>query len=574
MELVEMLRGMPRHLSQHVGGMVITQGLLSELVPIENAAMDGRTVIQWNKDDLDELGILKVDCLSLGMLSAIHKCFDMLQQHKNEEWTLATIPADDSEVYDMICKADTVGVFQIESRAQMSMLPRLKPRCFYDLVIEVAIVRPGPIQGNMVHPYLKRRAGLEEPSYPNDAIREVLDRTLGVPLFQEQAMRLAVVAAGFTPGEADQLRRAMGAWRRPGVIEKFHQKLIKGMLLRGLSMEFAEQVFTQIRGFGEYGFPESHAASFALLVYVSAWLKCHHPAVFAAAVINSQPMGFYSVSDLVTDARRHAVTVLPVDVNLSDWDCTLEVEDGGTNNANKRLALRLGMKVVHGIRQDDVMRILENRGERLYGSVEDLRRRGRASRSFIMKLADADAFSSFQRDRRSALWEALAQERSMCEQPLFDLISASDDDVPELPVMQPAEQVEMDYRTAGLSLKGHPLMFWREQLAAKSVVTATQLETLGNNRYVRVAGIVLLRQRPFTAKGITFVTLEDETGTINLVLKQYIWERYYSVGRRSNAWLVHGKLEKKSSVIHVVAHRLEDLSATLGKYNPKPRDFR
>ena len=574
MELVEMLRGMPRHLSQHVGGMVITQGLLSELVPIENAAMDGRTVIQWNKDDLDELGILKVDCLSLGMLSAIHKCFDMLQHHKNEEWTLATIPADDSEVYDMICKADTVGVFQIESRAQMSMLPRLKPRCFYDLVIEVAIVRPGPIQGNMVHPYLKRRAGLEEPSYPNDAIREVLDRTLGVPLFQEQAMRLAVVAAGFTPGEADQLRRAMGAWRRPGVIEKFHQKLIKGMLLRGLSMEFAEQVFTQIRGFGEYGFPESHAASFALLVYVSAWLKCHHPAVFAAAVINSQPMGFYSVSDLVTDARRHAVTVLPVDVNLSDWDCTLEVEDGGTNNANKRLALRLGMKVVHGIRQDDVMRILENRGERLYGSVEDLRRRGRASRSFIMKLADADAFSSFQRDRRSALWEALAQERSRCEQPLFDLISASDDDVPELPVMQPAEQVEMDYRTAGLSLKGHPLMFWREQLAAKSVVTATQLETLGNNRYVRVAGIVLLRQRPFTAKGITFVTLEDETGTINLVLKQYIWERYYSVGRRSNAWLVHGKLEKKSSVIHVVAHRLEDLSATLGKYNPKPRDFR
>jgi len=573
-ELVEMLRGMPRHLSQHVGGMVITQGLLSELVPIENAAMDARTVIQWNKDDLDELGILKVDCLSLGMLTAIHKCFDMLRQHKNEDWTLATIPADDSQVYDMICKADTVGVFQIESRAQMSMLPRLKPRCFYDLVIEVAIVRPGPIQGNMVHPYLKRRDGLEEPSYPNDAIREVLDRTLGVPLFQEQAMRLAVVAAGFTPGEADQLRRAMGAWRRPGVIEEFHQKLTKGMLQRGLNMEFAEQVFTQIRGFGEYGFPESHAASFALLVYVSAWLKCHHPAVFAAAVINSQPMGFYSVSDLVTDARRHEVNVLPVDVNLSDWDCTLEQEDDGTNNANKRLALRLGMKVVHGIRQDDVMRILENRGERLYGSVEDLRRRGRASRSFIMKLADADAFSSFQRDRRSALWEALAQERSMCEQPLFDLISASDDDVPELPVMQPAEQVEMDYRTAGLSLKGHPLMFWREQLDAKSVVTAIQLGSLENGRYVRVAGIVLLRQRPYTAKGITFVTLEDETGTINLVLKQNIWERYYTVGRRSNAWLVHGKPERKNSVIHVVAHRLEDLSAALGKYNPKPRDFR
>ncbi|MBT5598027.1 MAG: error-prone DNA polymerase, partial [Planctomycetaceae bacterium] len=574
MELVEMLRGMPRHLSQHVGGMVITQGLLSELVPIENATMDGRTVIQWNKDDLDELGILKVDCLSLGMLSAIHKCFDMLRQHKNEEWTLATIPVDDSKVYDMICQADTVGVFQIESRAQMSMLPRLKPRCFYDLVIEVAIVRPGPIQGNMVHPYLKRRDGLEEPSYPNDAIREVLDRTLGVPLFQEQAMRLAVVAAGFTPGEADQLRRAMGAWRRPGVIEKFRQKLIKGMLARDLSMEFAEQVFTQIRGFGEYGFPESHAASFALLVYVSAWLKCHHPAVFAAAVINSQPMGFYSVSDLVTDARRHEVIVLPVDVNLSDWNCTLEKTEDGTNDMNKKLALRLGLKIVRGIRQDDVLRIVKNRGERLYGSVEDLRRRGRVGRSVIMKLADADAFSSFQRDRRSALWEALAQERNSCEHPLFDLISASDDDIPELPLMQPAEQVEMDYRTAGLSLKGHPLMFWREQLDAQSVVTAIQLPTLDNNCYVRVAGIVLLRQRPSTAKGITFVTLEDETGTINLVLKQYIWQRYYSVGRRSNAWLVHGKLERKGLVIHVVAHRLEDLSATLGKYNPKPRDFR
>ena len=574
MELVEMLRGMPRHLSQHVGGMVITQGLLSELVPIENATMDGRTVIQWNKDDLDELGILKVDCLSLGMLSAIHKCFDMLRQHKNEEWTLATIPVDDSKVYDMICQADTVGVFQIESRAQMSMLPRLKPRCFYDLVIEVAIVRPGPIQGNMVHPYLKRRDGLEEPSYPNDAIREVLDRTLGVPLFQEQAMRLAVVAAGFTPGEADQLRRAMGAWRRPGVIEKFRQKLIKGMLARDLSMEFAEQVFTQIRGFGEYGFPESHAASFALLVYVSAWLKCHHPAVFAAAVINSQPMGFYSVSDLVTDARRHEVIVLPVDVNLSDWNCTLEKTEDGTNDMNKKLALRLGLKIVRGIRQDDVLRIVKNRGERLYGSVEDLRRRGRVGRSVIMKLADADAFSSFQRDRRSALWEALAQERNSCEHPLFDLISASDDDIPELPLMQPAKQVEMDYRTAGLSLKGHPLMFWREQLDAQSVVTAIQLPTLDNNCYVRVAGIVLLRQRPSTAKGITFVTLEDETGTINLVLKQYIWQRYYSVGRRSNAWLVHGKLERKGLVIHVVAHRLEDLSATLGKYNPKPRDFR
>ncbi|MEC7564392.1 MAG: error-prone DNA polymerase [Planctomycetota bacterium] len=574
LELVEMLRGMPRHLSQHVGGMVITRGLLSELVPIENAAMDGRTVIQWNKDDLDELGILKVDCLSLGMLSAIHKCFDMLHQHLGQELTLATVPPDDGDVYDMICRADTVGVFQIESRAQMSMLPRLKPRCFYDLVIEIAIVRPGPIQGNMVHPYLKRRDGLETATYPNPAIRKVLDRTLGVPLFQEQAMRLAVVAAGFTPGEADQLRRAMGAWRRPGVIEMFHEKLIQGMLQRGLSREFAEQVFTQIRGFGEYGFPESHAASFALLVYVSAWLKYHYPAVFSAAVINSQPMGFYSVSDLITDVRRHSVTVLPVDVNYSDWDCTLEKERSLPSGGNRPFALRLGLRVIHGIRQSDALRLIANRALMKYRSIEDLRRRGQVTRALIIKLADADAFSSFERDRRTALWEALAQEHQAGPQPLFNLIDAHDDPPPELPPLRPAEQVEMDYRTAGLSLKGHPLMFWRNQLNEKSVVPARQLDTLQNNRYVRVAGIVTLRQRPATAKGITFVTLEDETGTINIVVRQHVWERYYNVGRRSNVWLVHGKLEKKNSVIHVVAHRLEDLSGALSEYEPRSRDFK
>ena len=574
-ELVEELIGFPRHLSQHVGGMVMTRGLLSELVPIENASMDGRTVIQWNKDDLDELGILKVDCLSLGMLSAIRKCFGMLQHHEGKQWSLATIPQDDPAVYDMICEADTVGVFQIESRAQMSMLPRLKPRCFYDLVIEVAIVRPGPIQGDMVHPYLRRRAGLEHVTYPNNAIREVLDRTLGVPLFQEQAMRLAVVAAGFTPGEADQLRRAMGAWRRPGVIEKFNRKLTEGMLANGLTRKFAEQVFNQIRGFGEYGFPESHAASFALLVYVSAWLKCHYPATFAACVINSQPMGFYSVSDLVKDAQKHGVEVRPVDVNHSDWDCTLEY------GSNSPPALRLGMRVVRGIAYEAVERLLDDRQQQgRYSSVEQLRRRSGVSKRVVMRLADADAFGSFERDRRSALWEALAQEDKATQQPLFDLITSVDDEQPKLPAMQPAEEVEMDYRTAGLSLKGQPIMFWRDVLDQQNVLRAEQLEECPDNRYVRVAGLVLLRQRPSTAKGITFVTIEDETGTVNLVLRQHIWERYYRTARRSNAWLVHGTLENRNQVQHVVVHRLEDLSTYLGSQQPvkilktKSRDFR
>ncbi len=358
--LVEELLGFPRHLSQHVGGMVMTQGPLCELVPIENAAMADRTVIQWDKDDLDTLGLLKVDCLALGMLTAIHRCFDMVQQHYGRQLTLANVPQADPQVYDMICRADTMGVFQIESRAQMSMLPRLKPRCYYDLVIEVAIVRPGPIQGNMVHPYLRRRAGEEPVVYPSAEIEAVLKKTLGVPLFQEQAMRLAVVAAGFTPGEADQLRRAMGAWRRPGVIDRFREKLLDGMQQRGLSEEFAEQVFRQIRGFGEYGFPESHAASFALLVYVSAWLKHYYPAAFAAALINSQPMGFYAPSQLVRDAREHGVTILPVDANASNWDCTLEWHDTPCRSARKQhrpvtaqprgsLALRLGFRLIKGV---------------------------------------------------------------------------------------------------------------------------------------------------------------------------------------------------------------------------------
>jgi error-prone DNA polymerase len=568
--LVNELIGFPRHLSQHVGGMVITRGPLCELTPIENAAMDDRTVIQWDKDDLDELGILKVDCLALGMLTAIHRCFDLIQQHDGQHLTLASIPEGDEQVYDMICRADTMGVFQIESRAQMSMLPRLRPRCYYDLVIEVAIVRPGPIQGQMVHPYLRRRAGEEAVTYPNEAIREVLHKTMGVPIFQEQAMRLAVVAAGFTPGEADQLRRAMGAWRRPGVIDQFRVKLLEGMQARGLSQEFAQQVFQQIRGFGEYGFPESHAASFALLVYVSAWLKHYYPAAFAACLINSQPMGFYAPAQLVRDARQHGVAALPVDVNFSGWDCTLE-----DNSDQAGRALRLGLRMIHGLRQAAAMNIAQARhADGPFHSLEDFTRRTKLNRATVKRLAEADAFLSLQRDRRSALWEALAQEQQQKPMPLFEALEAEDEQPVLLPTLSPQEEVFADYQTSGLSLRAHPISFYREQLNQLNVVPSAHLTYLQHRRRVCVAGLVILRQRPSTAKGITFVTLEDETGTANLVVHQGTWERFYRIARRSPAWLAHGHVERKGEIIHVVVQRLEDLSARLAELGVRSRDFR
>ncbi|MGB6045032.1 MAG: error-prone DNA polymerase, partial [Pirellulales bacterium] len=468
--LTEQLCGFPRHLSQHVGGMVMTQGPLCELVPIENAAMADRTVIQWNKDDLDELGILKVDCLSLGMLTAIRKCFAFVQQQTGRALTLANVPAEDKHVYDMVCRADTVGVFQIESRGQMSMLPRLRPRCFYDLVIEVAIVRPGPIQGNMVHPYLRRRMGQEQPTYPDDEIRQVLEKTLGVPLFQEQAMRMAMVAAGFTPGEADQLRRAMGAWRRPGVIDGFRERLINGMREKGYSDEFSESIFRQIRGFGEYGFPESHAASFALLVYVSAWLKHHHQAAFTAALLNSQPMGFYAPAQLVRDASQHGVEVRPADVNFSNWDCTLEGQGA-------RPALRLGLRMISGLPRTAADTIVECRAtvahsfnrrpigsradparipvglrlneEKCFSSIEDFTARTRLNRAVVMRLSEADAFGSLAVDRRGALWNALAQEKSYRDLPLFASAEEPEDEDVQLPALSGMEQVVADYQTVG-----------------------------------------------------------------------------------------------------------------------------
>ncbi|MEX0978811.1 MAG: error-prone DNA polymerase, partial [Pirellulales bacterium] len=561
--LVGQLVGFPRQLGQHVGGMVMTAGPLCEMVPIENAAMDDRTVIEWDKDDLDELGILKVDCLSLGMLTAIRKCFALVKEHAGRELSLASIPEGDRDVYRMIGRADTMGVFQIESRAQMSMLPRLRPRTFYDLVIEVAIVRPGPIQGNMVHPYLRRRTGQEPVTYPNDEIREVLKRTLGVPLFQEQAMRLAVVAAGFTPGEADQLRRAMGAWRRPGIIEQFRQKLLDGMQARGLSREFAEGVFRQISGFGEYGFPESHAASFALLVYVSAWLKHYYPAAFTAALLNSQPMGFYAPAQLVRDAREHGVEVRAVDVGASRWDCTLE--DG---------ALRLGLRFVGGLSETSAGVIERARDDGVFAGWDDFMRRTRLSRAVVSRLAAADAFASLALDRRSALWRALAEEKKPRVLPLFETLAPDDEPPVPLPRLEMQEEVLADYRTNGLSLKAHPMQFVREKLDRLGIVPARGLAVHPRNRHVRVAGIVLVRQRPSTAKGITFVTLEDETGTTNLIIRQDVWEKFYRVARTAAAFLAQGRLQREDGVIHVLVTKLEDLSQSLRGLESQSRDFR
>jgi len=593
-ELVDQLVGFPRHLSQHTGGMVMTRGPLCELVPIENAAMPDRTVIQWNKDDLDELGILKVDCLALGMLTAIRKCFELVERHYGRRLTLADVPEGDRRVYDMICRADTMGVFQIESRAQMSMLPRLRPRCFYDLVIEVAIVRPGPIQGNMVHPYLRRRNGQEPVSYPDESIRRVLGKTLGVPLFQEQAMRLAVVAAGFTPGEADQLRRAMGAWRRPGLIDRFRKKLIDGMRANGFSDEYAEAVFTQIRGFGDYGFPESHAASFALLVYVSAWLRYHYPAAFCCALLNSQPMGFYAPAQLIRDLREHGVEVLPVDVNYSEGECTLE---GVGCGAKPQAALRLGFDMLEGLRAADAGRIVEARGGRPFDSLEDFARRTGLGRAVLSRLSKADAFGSLGLNRREALWQALGQDHR--ELPLLDrrVGTAHQENTadaapkteppkseetqsisvgsahPTLPKMSPAEEVLADYRTAGFSLKAHPMQFLREELDRLGAVPAGRLRDWPHGKPVCVAGIVLVRQRPATAKGITFVTLEDETGIANLIVRPDVWKRYRQAALGATLLLARGKLQRQGRVIHVLTTKLENLSDRLQELTSQSRDF-
>jgi error-prone DNA polymerase len=566
-KLVGELVHFPRHLSQHVGGMVITRGPLCELVPIENATMPGRTVIEWDKDDLDALGVLKVDCLALGMLTAIRKAFDLIEQHYHRPLTLATVPAEDPAVYDMVCAADTIGVFQIESRAQMSMLPRLRPRCYYDLVIEVAIVRPGPIQGNMVHPYLRRRRGDEPVTYPDDRIRAVLEKTLGVPLFQEQAMRLAVVAAGFTPGEADQLRRAMGAWRRRGVMGPFRQRLIDGMQSNGYSTEFAERVFQQICGFGEYGFPESHAASFALLAYVSAWLKCYYPEVFTVALLNSQPMGFYAPAQLVADARAHGVCVRGTDVNFSTWDNTLGPADG---QEGPRRAIRLGLRMIGGLPSRAGEAVVRSREAGPYVSFGDLVQRTGLRSSPLRKLAVADAFGSLGLTRREALWQILPDAAPL---PLFDSVPAEEVAV-DLPPMTPLGEVLSDYGSMGMTLREHPISFLRQAMNDDGVVPARRLGELPHGRRVTVAGLVLLRQRPSTAKGVTFVTLEDETGVVNLIIRQDIWERHRRAARSAVIMLAAGQLQREGGVIHVLVERVEDWSTRLADLDIHSRDFR
>ncbi len=561
--LTRQLIGFPRHLSQHVGGFVISNGPLSELVPVENASMPERTVIQWEKNDLEDLGLLKVDVLGLGMLTAIRRSFGLIEKFDGRRYTLAGVPAEDPAVYDMICEGDTMGVFQIESRAQMAMLPRLKPRCYYDLVIEVAIIRPGPIQGDMVHPYLRRRNGEEAVEYPSEEVREVLERTLGVPIFQEQVMALAVAAAGFTPGEADQLRRAMAAWKRRGGLGPFEEKLIAGMRARGYDEGFAQQIFNQIKGFGEYGFPESHSASFALLVYVSCWLKRHEPAAFCCALLNSQPMGFYSASQLTQDLRRHGVEIRPVDVASSDYDSTLERRGDGS------AALRLGLRQVKGLSEAGAARLVAARAAGPFTSVQQLGERAGLNRADLDALAAAGALASLGGHRHQARWSVAGVEEPT---PLFASLARYE---PRPLLKKPTEgqDIVADYRSLGLSLGRHPLALLREQLSRRRYLKSDDLPGLASGRRVRIAGLVITKQRPGTASGVTFVTLEDESGHTNLI----VWKRIADTQRRVllNAQLmgVEGELQIEGKVIHVIAHRLMDHSPLLGQLRVRSRDF-
>jgi error-prone DNA polymerase len=566
--LARTLLGFPRHLSQHVGGFVIARDLLEELVPVENATMPDRTVIQWDKDDLDALGLLKVDVLGLGMLAAIRRAFDLVHGFRGQRWTLATVPAEDPVVYDMIGHADTVGVFQIESRAQMAMLPRLRPRSYYDLVIEVAIIRPGPIQGDMVHPYLRRRAGEEAVSYPSAEVEGVLKRTLGVPIFQEQVMQLAIVAAGFTPGEADQLRRAMAAWKRKGGLGHFEERLISGMRARGYAEEFARRIFQQILGFGEYGFPESHAASFALLVYVSAWLKRHEPAAFAAALINSQPMGFYAPSQIVQDAQRHGVEVRPVDVRASDWDCTLEPRDDGSPDP----ALRLGLRLVKGLAEDAALRLVAARARRkdaAFTSAQELAEQARLDRRAMGCLAAAGALVGLGGHRHRTAWQVAGLEDAL---PVLPEVRIAEG-IPLLRAPREGEDIVADYTHVGLTLRRHPVALLRDALMPRGYVDSARLRELPDDTAVRTAGLVITRQRPGSAEGVTFVTLEDEHGSINLIVWKDVAERQRQALIGSRLMGVAGKLQRQGEVMHVIAHRLVDLSPWLGRLRSASRDF-
>ncbi|WP_425487336.1 error-prone DNA polymerase [Methylocystis heyeri] len=608
--LAQELKGFPRHLTQHSGGFVITRARLDEVVPVAPAAMEGRTTIMWDKDDLDALGILKIDVLALGMLTCLRKGLDLLAAHYGIRRRLSTLPAEDERVYAMVSRADTVGVFQIESRAQMSMLPRLKPQCFYDLVIEVAIVRPGPIQGDMVHPYLRRRMNKEKVEYPSPELEQVLGKTLGVPLFQEQAMKIAIVAAGFSPAEADQLRRAMATFKRAGLVSAFRDKMISGMMARGYPQDFAERCFRQIEGFGTYGFPESHAASFALLVYASAWLKCRYPDVFACALLNSQPMGFYAPAQILRDAREHGVEAREVDVNASQWDCALEpspgvfsreadagsreestIEQGRLHPRHESMAsdiagncaLRLGFRLVKGVAEAEMRLLVERRGAG-YDSVRDLWLRTGLPPSTLEKLAEADAFSSLGLTRREALWAIAGLNRAgdKDDLPLLRMLAFSPTEPDaDLPPMPPGEEVMEDYRSLSLSLKAHPVAFLRRSLAGRGVAPCADLSRPYEPPPLRaaIAGLVLMRQRPATAKGVIFMTIEDETGAANIIVWPKLFERFRPEVLGSRLVVVTGNVQNESGVVHVVATRIEDISADLRKIEkaraatPKARNF-
>ncbi len=579
LELARELVGFPRHLSQHVGGFVISAGALDELVPVENAAMADRTVVQWDKDDLDALGLLKVDVLALGMLTAIRRALDLVNGHRGTRWTLGHLPAEDPAVYEMISRADTVGVFQIESRAQMSMLPRLKPREFYDLVIEVAIVRPGPIQGDMVHPYLRRREGREPVDFPRPEVKEVLERTLGVPIFQEQVMQLAIKAAGFTPGEADCLRRAMAAWKRHGDIRRYEEKLARGLTERGYTEEFARRLCRQIEGFGEYGFPESHAASFALLVYDSAWLKCHEPAAFTCALLNSQPMGFYAPAQLVRDARQHGVEVRPVSVESSEWDCTLEPREappraGGAVSPAVQPALRLGLRLVRSLCEAGAGRVVAARARRPFATVQDLAERAALDRGDLEALAAAGALAPLAGNRHLAYWQVAGAERPLAlEENGASGGADADEGRPLLAAPTERESIVADYASVGLTLGRHPMALLRERLHGERILTAEDLAALPHGRLVRTAGLVLLRQHPANAKGVTFMTLEDETGQVNLI----VWRKVAETQRRalveSRLLEVRGTLQRQGGILHVIARRLIDRSELAADLAAGSRDF-
>ena len=575
LDLSRQLIGAPRHLSQHPGGFVLTQDRLDELVPIEPAAMEKRAVIEWDKDDIDALKFMKVDVLGLGMLGCMRRAFDLLAAHKDTRLDLATIPAEDPRTYAMIRKADTVGVFQIESRAQMAMLPRIKPRTFYDLVIEVAIVRPGPIQGDMVHPYLRRREGIEPVDYPKPELERVLGKTLGVPLFQEQAMRVAIECAGFTPSEADQLRRSMATFKHTGGVSKFRDQLVNGMVARGYTQEFAEKTFTQLEGFGSYGFPESHAASFALIAYASSWMKCWHPDVFLAAILNAQPMGFYAPAQLVRDARQHRVDVRPIDVNASRWDCTLEPVAG-----TDRHAVRLGLRLARGLANKDGAAIVTARADTPFASVDDLWRRAGVPVAALERLADADAFQpALGLARREAVWAI----RALRDEPLpLFAAAAARAAAPIAEVTEPAvalrpmtagREVVEDYSSVGLTLRRHPVAFLRSDLAAQGVVCCADAMGARDGRWLRTAGVILVRQRPGSASGVIFVTIEDETAVANLVIWPKVFEKQRRIVLGSGMLAVKGRVQREGEVVHIIAHELTDLSALLRSVGDRDAPF-